>query len=72
MANPSDHERARLFRIAGAGMEFFSTILVCILAGYFLDRWLKTAPVILLVGVGLGFAVGLFRLVQLSKTAGKK
>lgn len=68
MASPSDNERARLYRLAGTGMEFLGAILVCVLAGHFLDKWLGTAPVLLLIGVGLGFAVGLFQLVRLSKS----
>lgn len=67
MASSSEDERAKMFRIAGAGMEFFGTVLVCILGGYFLDRWLKTSPVLVLIGVGLGFAIGLFQLIRLSK-----
>ena len=70
MTNPSDDERARLYRIAGAGFDFFGTILGCILAGYFLDRWLGTGPVLVLVGVALGFAVGLYKLVLLSRASG--
>lgn len=68
MASPSEEERTRLFRLAGTGMEFFGALLVCVLGGYFLDKWLGTAPVLLLIGVGLGFAVGLFQLVRLSRS----
>ena len=38
--------------------------------GYFLDRWLGTLPVFVICGVILGFAVGMFQLMQLAKPGG--
>ncbi len=67
MANPSDNERARLHRLAGAGSEFSATVIVCLLAGFFLDRWLDTKPVLLLIGLALGFSVGLYNMIRLTK-----
>jgi F0F1-type ATP synthase assembly protein I len=72
MAGPSENERAHLYRIAGAGMEFFASVMGCMLVGYLLDRWLGTAPVLLLIGVGLGFGLGLYRLVKLMRASERK
>jgi F0F1-type ATP synthase assembly protein I len=68
MADRSEKERSQLYRLAGAGLEFFSALAGGLLIGYLLDRWLHTAPVIMLIGIGLGFAAGLFRLIRLSKS----
>jgi F0F1-type ATP synthase assembly protein I len=38
------------------GLSAAVTLLVCGAAGYFLDRWLGTSPIFLLVGVVLGLA----------------
>ncbi len=71
MASPSDNERARLFQLAGTGAEFFGSVLGSVLAGYFLDRWLNWTPVLTLVGVALGFTVGLMKLVAVSRSSMK-
>lgn len=60
-------ERRRLMRLAGAGVEFFSVILGGSVAGWLGDRWLGTTPVLTLIGVGIGFAAGLFMLVRMLK-----
>lgn len=67
-----DQEKQRLYRVAGAGMEFFSTVLGGTLGGWLLDRWLDTAPWLLLSGIGVGFATGLFTLVRLSRENEKR
>ncbi len=38
------------------GLTAAVTLLACGAAGYFLDRWLGTSPIFLLVGVVLGLA----------------
>lgn len=40
--------------------EFIAAILVWGGAGWLLDRWLGTAPVLMGIGVMLGFAAGLY------------
>lgn len=67
MPSPSDNERMRLYRIAGAGFEFTATVLTCLLAGFLVDKWLDSKPVGLLIGLAVGFAVGLYQLVRLTK-----
>lgn len=65
---PRGQDRSQLYRLAGTGMEFFSALAGGLLIGYLLDRWLHTAPVIMLIGIGVGFAAGFLRLIQLAKT----
>jgi F0F1-type ATP synthase assembly protein I len=44
--------------MAGIGIYFAACVLVPLLAGVALDRWLKTAPVFVLVGLVVGLAAG--------------
>jgi hypothetical protein len=37
------------------------------LGGYWLDRWLGTLPIFLILGAVVGFAVGMLHLMQLAK-----
>ena len=50
-------------------------LAVSVIIGYFvgllLDRWLGTAPWLLLLFVGLGFAAGLYEVVHMVKTAAR-
>lgn len=64
LARPSeDDERRRLYQLMGSGFEFATSVGGGALLGFFLDRWLGTKPWLLLIGVCLGFAGGLVRLV---------
>ena len=58
-------------RLSGAGVEFAVALGLGAAGGYGLDRWLCTSPWLLIVGVFLGFAVGLFILVRASGDAFK-
>lgn len=46
----------------GVGFAFLVTVLAFAGLGYLADRLLGTIPVFLLLGLGLGFAAGLYRL----------
>jgi ATP synthase protein I len=66
-AEPSDRvppteqgELAGWYRMAGVGTEFIAAVAVFGGVGYGLDRWLGSSPWLLLIGCGLGFAVGLW------------
>jgi ATP synthase protein I len=48
---------ARLF---GVGFAFILTIGVLATFGFFVDRFLGTLPLFLLLGIGVGFAGGLY------------
>ncbi len=49
-----------------AALEAVFAILIGILGGYYVDRWLGSAPVGLLVGVLIGFGSFVLRLVRLA------
>ena len=61
-------ERVRLGkeygRLAGVGMQFGITIVVLALGGYWLDQQFGTYPLLLIVGVFLGFVGGTISLVK--------
>ncbi len=50
-----------------AALEAVFAILIGILGGYYVDRWLGSAPVGLLVGVLVGFGSFVLRLVRLTR-----
>jgi len=58
------------------GIQFATAIVVCIVAGYYLDRYLNTAPVMLSLFTIGGFAGGLWSLYtslkKVSKNYGNK
>ena len=51
-------------RYAGAGVEFFATLVVLTLLGVWLDHRLGTAPVLTIVLTFLGFAGATWNLVR--------
>ena len=53
--------------VAQIGMTLVVATVIGLGAGYYADRWLGTAPWLMLVGLGLGIAAGfvnIFRAVQ--------
>ena len=62
--NP-DENRKSGFAYA-AGFTLFASVLSVGAFGWLLDRWLGTQPWLLVVGIVLGSAVGLFEFVRLS------
>lgn len=64
-------ERAAQYRLylrtSASGLEFGLSVVVGVLAGYFIDRWLDSAPVGLLVGLGFGMAAGIRTLVRMAR-----
>ncbi len=71
MANTESRRRdsglgyARLF---GVGFAFIITLGVLTTLGFFVDRLLGTLPLFLIVGVGIGFAGGLYYVYRALKT----
>ena len=62
-----DQEQNRKSGFAyAAGLTLFASVAAFCGAGYLLDRWLGTEPWLLVVGIVLGSAVGLFEFVRLS------
>ena len=58
-------------QIASLGTEFALTEIIGAAVGYWLDKKFGTLPWCLLGGVLAGFALGLARIVQTAKQAGK-
>lgn len=57
-------------RFFGIGFTFVVITAILCLAGYFLDQVLGTLPLFLLLGLGLGFAGGLYYLYLALKRLG--
>ena len=49
------------------GLEFFVTIALLTVGGYYADCYLGISPFLTLLGLSLGFALGLYRLIQGAK-----
>lgn len=64
MAN-QDENRKSGFAYA-AGITLFASVVAFCGIGYLLDRWLGTEPWLLVGGIVLGSALGLFEFVRLS------
>ena len=63
----SDQEETRKSGYAyAAGITLFASVAAFCGAGWFLDRWLGTQPWLLIAGIVLGSAAGLFEFVRLS------
>ncbi len=58
---------ALALRLMGVGWYVAASVVIGIVGGYFVDGWLGTTPVFIIVGVILGTTVafyGLYRMVQ--------
>jgi len=62
--NP-DENRKTGFAYA-AGITLFASVAAFCGAGYLLDRWFGTEPWLLIAGIVIGSAAGLFEFVRLS------
>ena len=51
---------ADVARLLGFGWYFASAIIGGLVGGYFLDRWLDTRPLFILLGLLLGTAAGFY------------
>jgi|SoiMethySBSTD1v2_1073268.scaffolds.fasta_scaffold4192496_1 ATP synthase protein I len=59
------------YRMAGVGIEFVVAIALCAGVGYAIDRWRGSSPWGVLIGLALGFAVGLRSLIRVAKRSFK-
>ncbi|HEU4507895.1 MAG TPA: AtpZ/AtpI family protein [Pyrinomonadaceae bacterium] len=64
MANQDENRKAGFAYAAGITL-FASVVSFCAL-GWLLDKWLGTDPWLLIIGIVLGSAVGLFEFIRLS------
>ena len=71
VAPPKAGELAGWYRMAGVGTEFVAAIGGMAVVGWFLDRWLGSAPWLLLTGCGVGFALGLWLMYKAARESFK-
>ena len=58
--------------LSTVGMAMAFSIAIGAVAGYYADKWLKTAPIFLLIGIGLGIGAAFRNLFILTKRARKQ
>ncbi len=51
--------------VYGAVFTLASAIVVCLVAGWALDRWLKTGPWLLVAGIIVGAVLGFYQFVRM-------
>jgi ATP synthase protein I len=67
MAKPSDADQNRKSGFAyAAGLVLFAAVASFCALGWFLDKWLGTDPWLLIVGIVIGSAAGLYEFVRIS------
>ena len=67
MSKESEQEENRKSSFAyAAGISLFATVTAGCGIGWFLDKWFGTQPWLLIVGIVLGSALGLYEFVRLS------
>ena len=69
--SPPRKESGGFVAVAGLGMEFAIAVGLFALGGWALDRHWQTSPWLLVAGVVLGFALGLYMLIRAGKQAFK-
>jgi ATP synthase protein I len=52
------------YQLAGIGFEFIAAILLFAGVGWLIDRWLDSSPWAIIIGVGVGFTIGLWNLIK--------
>ena len=63
---PNPEENRKTGFAYAAGITLFASVAAFCGIGYLLDRWLGTEPWLLIAGIVIGSAVGLFEFVRLS------
>lgn len=67
MPERDDEDVARRSGVAyAAALTLFMTVATCLGLGYLLDRWLKTGPWLVVVGIVVGSIVGLYQFVRIT------
>jgi len=69
-SEPSNNKGPSPFRYAGFGIQLAGSVVVFMLAGYWLDRRLGTGGVLAILGALLGFGAALYAMLrQLARDA---
>jgi F0F1-type ATP synthase assembly protein I len=66
----SDDDQSQLaawYRLTGVGIEFIVAVLLLGGVGWWIDSKLQTRPWLTLVGLGLGFALGLYIMIRAAR-----
>ena len=66
MPNSDQEENRKTGFAYAAGITLFASVAAFCGIGYLLDRWLGTDPWLLIAGIVVGSAAGLFEFVRLS------
>ncbi|TVQ31023.1 MAG: AtpZ/AtpI family protein [Phycisphaeraceae bacterium] len=56
--------RRQLWRLSGIGLELVGSVGVMMLLGWLVDRWLGTAPWLLVSGAVVGVLLGLYNVIR--------
>ena len=64
--SPNQDENRKTGFAYAAGITLFASVAAFCAAGWFLDKWLGTQPWLLVIGIVLGSAIGLYEFVRLS------
>lgn len=67
MASPDENPWKRLLQFSTIGLEMGLSVVLGLWIGNYLDRWLNTAPWMLVLFLFLGFAAGFRRLFSLAR-----
>ena len=67
-ALPKPEDKEEINRKSGlayaAAFSFFAAVVAGLIIGWLLDRWLGTAPWLLVAGIVLGIAAGFFEFIR--------
>ena len=67
MPERDDEDVTRKSSVAyAAAISLFFSVAVCLGLGYLLDRWLRTGPWLLVAGIVVGSALGLYEFVRIT------
>lgn len=60
-----------LGKYSALGLEMAASVLISAAIGYYLDKWLGTAPWLMVLWIGIGFAAGVRSLYRAALRSGK-
>lgn len=72
----SERQDRRVFfrelgKYSALGLEMAASVLISAAIGYYLDKWLGTAPWLMVLWIGIGFAAGVRSLYRAALRSGK-
>ena len=67
MADDRDSQLVKAGRFAALGTEFGVTIVAGVVIGYYLDEWLGTSPLLMLVISMAAFGGSIYRMIAMLK-----